>query len=134
MKHLQVILLISTLIFGCSHKEHKKEKKVVMASSELPVIAEAYEYGLPLVMMDMMRENATNVSKPDKIQGRAPRNQFSHMNPITTSNFKTFSRPDTDAFYSLAWLDLSGGPIVLETPDTQGRYYIMPLLDAWGNV
>lgn len=135
MKHLQVIFLISTLIFGCSHKEKKPEKKVVAAPvSELPVLAEAYEYGLPLVMNDLMRENATNVSKPDKVQGRAPKNQFSHMTPITTSNFKTFSRPDTDAFYSMAWLDLSGGPVVLETPDTQGRYYVMPLIDAWGNV
>ena len=34
----------------------------------------------------------------------------------------------------MAWLDLSAGPVVLETPDTQGRYYLMPLVDAWGNV
>lgn len=134
MKTLHLIFLISALTFGCSHKEKKHEKKIVAAPSELPVLAEAYEYGLPLVMMDLMRENATNVSKPDKAQGRAPKNQFSHMSPVTTSNFKTFSRPDTDAFYSMAWLDLSGGPVVLETPDTQGRYYLMPLVDAWGNV
>jgi hypothetical protein len=134
MKTLHLIFLISALTFGCSHKDKKEEKKVVQAPSELPVLAEAYEYGLPLVMMDLMRENATNVSKPDKVQGRAPKNQFSHIAPVTSSNFKTFSRPDADAYYSMAWLDLSGGPVVLETPDTQGRYYLMPLMDAWGNV
>lgn len=133
MKSLQTILIISTLLFGCSHKD--KDKKTAKAPvSEIPTIAEAYEYGMPLVLMDLMKENATNVSKPDKVQGRAPENQFSHLSPITSNNFKTFPRPDTNAYYSLAWLDLSQGPVVLETPDTDGRYYSMPLLDAWGNV
>lgn len=135
MKTLHVIFLISTLLFGCSHKDEKKETaKVKQPISELPVLAEAYEYGMPLVLMDLMKENATNVSKPDKVQGRAPKNQFSHLSPVTSNNFKTFPRPDTNAYYSLAWLDLSDGPVVLETPDTDGRYYIMPLMDAWGNV
>jgi hypothetical protein len=39
-----------------------------------------------------------------------------------------------DTLYSFAWLDLSKEPIVLSVPDTQGRYYMMPLLDAWTNV
>jgi hypothetical protein len=42
--------------------------------------------------------------------------------------------PNPDTLYSSAWLDLTEQPVVLSVPDTDGRYYLMPLLDAWTNV
>jgi hypothetical protein len=38
-----------------------------------------------------------------------------------------------DTLYGLGWLDLSRGPLVIEVPDTQDRYYAIQLIDAWGN-
>lgn len=38
-----------------------------------------------------------------------------------------------DTLYGLGWLDLSGGPLVIEAPDTHDRYYAIQLIDAWGN-
>jgi hypothetical protein len=35
--------------------------------------------------------------------------------------------------YSLAQLDLSGGPVRLDVPDTAGRYYVLQFVDAWTN-
>lgn len=43
-------------------------------------------------------------------------------------------RPNNDTLYSSAWLDLADGPLVLSVPDTAGRYYVMPFMDAWTNV
>ena len=41
---------------------------------------------------------------------------------------------DTNFLYSLAWLDLSGGPLVLSLPDTGGRFYEMQFTDVYNNV
>src|SRR6478735_7183982 len=41
-------------------------------------------------------------------------------------------RPDT--LRLSAWLDLGAEPIVLTTPDTRGRYYVLWLRDAWNTL
>ncbi len=41
---------------------------------------------------------------------------------------------DTNFLYSLAWLDLSGGPLVLSLPDTGGRFYEIQFTDVYNSV
>ena len=36
-----------------------------------------------------------------------------------------------DTFYSIAWLDLTGGPVELSVRDTGGRYFMLPIMDIW---
>src|SRR5215472_18126415 len=94
---------------------------------------EAVVYGFPLVIVDVTKQVQTNVAKPEE-GGHAPLNQFSNFLKYPTAAYKDVVRMNVDTLYSFAWLDLSKEPIVLSDPDTQGRYYLMPILDAWTNV
>lgn len=93
---------------------------------------EAYVFGYPLVLMDVTKRVMTNV--PSATRKAAPVNQFHHAPRFPDHTFKEVVSPNADTLYSIAWLDVSKEPIVLHVPDTAGRYYLMPLLDAWTNV
>lgn len=94
--------------------------------------AEAYLYGYPLVLMDISRQVMTAVPKPDI--GRAPANQFNDSREFPDPSFTDVVSPNADTLYSMAWLDLSKQPIVLDLPDVGDRYYLMQMMDAWSNV
>jgi hypothetical protein len=93
---------------------------------------EAYAYGYPLVLLGVTKQVMTHT--PTANGRRAPVNQFAHMRAFPTPDFQDMVSPNADTLYSFAWLDLAPEPIVLHVPDTQGRYYLMPMLDAWTNV
>jgi hypothetical protein len=94
--------------------------------------AQAVIYGLPLVLMDITMRKTTNVSPAHRLA--RPVNQFAHLRSFPTAAFKDVVRANVDTLYSSAFLDLSNEPIVLSVPDTHGRYYLLPMLDAWTNV
>ena len=83
--------------------------------------------------MDVTRRVTTNVPAGQK-QGFGPANAFSNFQTFPTADFRAVVRPNFDTLYSSGWVDLTQGPVVLTVPDTQGRYYLMPMIDMWSNV
>lgn len=94
---------------------------------------DAYVYLYPLVMMDVTRRQATNI-EPGKVFGRGPMNMFVNVPTFPPADFRDVVRPNFDTLYSIAWLDLTNGPVVISAPDTNGRYYLLPMLDMWTDV
>jgi hypothetical protein len=94
---------------------------------------EAVVYGFPLVIVDITQQVQTNVAKAEE-GGHAPINQFSNFLKYPDASYKDVVRMNVDTLYSFGWLDLSKEPIVLSVPDPDGRYYLMPVIDAWTNV
>ena len=93
----------------------------------------AYLYFYPLVTMDVTRRQMTNLESGKK-PGYGPINEFAHVREYPPADIKVVVRPNFDTLYSIAWLDLVKEPIILTVPDTDGRYYLMPLLDMWTDV
>lgn len=50
-----------------------------------------------------------------------------------TPEFKDVVSPNVDTVYCSAWLDLSQNPVVLIVPDTNDRYYLVQIMDAYSN-
>ncbi len=100
---------------------------------EIRAIAkEAYIYLYPLVLGDLTRRVMINgESKPNSLTG--PMNAFHHLRAFPPIDFKEALRPNFDTLYSTAWLDLSEEPMIISVPDTEGRYYLLEMVDMWGD-
>lgn len=96
------------------------------------IAVDTYIYGYPLVTMDLTRQVMTNVESPQ--DNHAPMGQFYNLDKYPDASFHDVTTPNADTLYSTAWIDLSKEPYILHVPDENGRYYLMPLLDAWTNV
>jgi hypothetical protein len=98
---------------------------------EIQAIAtEAYVYLYPLVLMDITRRVITN-AEPKSGSAAGPMNMFHHLRAFPTADFKDVVRPNFDTLYSIAWLDLGDEPMIVSVPDTEGRYYLLEILDMW---
>ncbi|NQD91517.1 DUF1254 domain-containing protein, partial [Pseudomonas sp. CrR25] len=88
--------------------------------------AEAYLFSYPPVIMELTK-------RAQAAKGMQA-NTFTHIRYFPDASFRDVVAPNADTLYSLGSLDLRSEPVVLHIPDTVGRYYIMPLMDAWTNV
>jgi hypothetical protein len=83
---------------------------------------EAYLFVTPLVYTDVTR-----------VVSHVPDNTLYAFDVFPDHTFRRVVAPNNDTNYSLAFLELSEDAVVVELPDTQGRYYVFPLQDAWTN-
>jgi len=95
--------------------------------AKLPPNVNAVLYALPLVVMDVTREETLGRS------GAMP-NQLVNIPILSNASFRTVVRPNVDTLYSTAWLDLRKEPVVMTLPPSDGRFFLIQCMDAWTNV
>ena len=93
----------------------------------------AYLYFYPLLSFDVTRLYSTNI-EPNKEPLKAPMNTFASAAAYPSADDKFVVRVNFDTLYSIAYLDLTKEPMVVSSPDTYGRYFLLPMLDAWTDV
>jgi hypothetical protein len=105
----------------------------ITADEANAIAADAYVYFYPLVSMDITRKQSINVA-PGKEFAKGPMNTFVNVPAFPPGDLKVVVRVNFDTLYSIAWLDLTKEPLVVSAPDTNGRYYLLPMLDMWTDV
>ncbi|MBS1678815.1 MAG: DUF1254 domain-containing protein [Actinobacteria bacterium] len=99
-----------------------------MPDDRTALAAEAFIYGFPLVFN--LEQVDRSVREGIGALPAAPMNQFSHATQLAGPR-DTFVSINNDTVYSIAQVDVSGGPVRLEVPDADGRYYVLQFVDAW---
>ncbi|KRC74895.1 hypothetical protein D3C87_655090 [compost metagenome] len=104
-----------------------------MSEQELRDTAiDAYVYAYPMVLMELARRTATAVQSP--LDGKAPVNQFGHKAAFPDPRAVETPWPSADALYSSLWFDVANAPLIVNLPDTGGRYTVLSALDMWSDV
>jgi hypothetical protein len=97
------------------------------------IAIDAYVYFYPIVTMDVTRKQATNI-EAGKTFGRGPANEFTNVPAYPPAELRDVVRVNFDTLYSIAWLEMTKEPMIVSVPDTDGRYYLLPMLDMWTDV
>ena len=92
--------------------------------------AEAFIYGFPLVF-DLQQVERFTKQGIGSVPA-APFNVFAHAAQLAGPEAR-FVSINNDTVYSIANVDVSGGPVRFEVPDSHDRYYVMQFVDAWTN-
>jgi hypothetical protein len=82
--------------------------------------AAAYVYGLAPVAVDRTVQ-------------RFPLNQLTSIAALAGPSLRIIVLPNVDTTYTVGQVRLGDEPLVLDVPDTAGRYYVIQLLDAYSN-
>jgi len=102
----------------------------------------AIVYALPVYEMARMRSSSTLRKTPSgefaDVQGGPESlcrwiNLFSHSRRLLNASDRRVVTPNNDTLYTNAWLDLGNGPLLIHTPDTGSRYYVLGLIDMYTN-
>ena len=99
-----------------------------MSDDLAALAAEAYVYGFALVF-DLQAVGHFTRDGMGSL-APAPANIFSHAMKLAGPDDR-FVSINNDTIYSIAQVDVSGGPMLLRVPDTAGRYYVLQFVDAW---
>jgi hypothetical protein len=114
-------------------EEHPSLTASALTEDQARSIArDAYLYFYPLILMDLTRKQLTNIDQRES--GKGPMNTFVNIPAYPPADFKGVVRSNFDTLYSIAWLDLTKEPLVVSAADTNGRYYLLPMLDMWSDV
>jgi hypothetical protein len=122
--------LVLGLLVGPSLPLVARAQNALSEQEAQAIALDAYIYFYPLMSMDLSRKQFTNGTNDFK----GPMNTFVNVPAYPPADFKGVVRSNFDTLYSVSWLDMTKEPVVISAPDTDGRYYLLPMLDMWTDV
>ncbi len=104
--------------------------KALSAYTEALAVAAA-AWGSPLVTMYSLRYNDSVGPHP-----KAAVNAIWRMEDISTPELSQeagYVTPNVNTLYGFGFLDLAAEPVILSVPGSDGRYYMVEIVDFWTN-
>jgi hypothetical protein len=133
-KCIYAIMLFALGFISCTSTPEKTGSITLSKDSVVSIARAAFIYSFPLFLMDVTKRKLTNIAKFQEGVLAAPINQLMIVNQFPDAKFKDVVRPNADTYYHNGFLDLGSDALVLTVPNTNGRFYLLPMLDAYGNV
>ena len=90
----------------------------------------AYAFALPVY--EMMRARHLQVSKAESM-GAPGVNRLYARTVLADATTRDVTTPNNDTLYSSAWLDLAGGPVILDAPALPSRYHSAALMNLFSD-
>lgn len=128
-KNIVIIIVLAVIAAGAFLL---KNTTPVHQEGVVKKAVDAYIYAYPLLTFDLVRQHETNTEVPTG--AAAPMGQLIKMRQYPAVDDHAAAAPNTDTLYTLAWLDVSEEPMVIEVPDMSGRYYMLPLMDGYSEM
>ncbi len=127
------LVLISSLFAGSAAADQRPITNPVVADDvwSYSLALQAATWGGPLVTMYAFREHVALGPS-----AKAAPNTLWRMENISTpalSKEAGYVTPNVNVIYGFGFMDLRQEPILIEAPDSEGRYYMVEILDMWTN-
>jgi hypothetical protein len=122
--------LALSLLIGSALPFTAQAQSAITEQEAHAIAVDAYVYFYSIMSMDVSRKQFTNGTTDFK----GPMNTFVNVPEYPPASFKGVVRSNFDTLYSVSWLDMTKEPVVISAPDTDGRYYLLPMLDMWTDV
>ncbi|MGW0172424.1 DUF1254 domain-containing protein [Rhodococcus sp. NPDC003322] len=113
--------LLGALLVGCGAADPVDQE----AHERAETAADGFVYGYAPVALARTRANMTCL---------LPVNQLHNQSRMSGPDSRTVVAPNVDTLYSIAWLDLRAGPVLLSHPEMGERYFGFQFLDIYSNV
>ena len=91
---------------------------------------QAFIYSYPLLHVNKFRHM---FNAPEAATYTGPANHLNHARRLASSQQATAASPNNDTLYTLAFLDLSGQAVRIDTPEMGDRYYTIQLADFYAS-
>jgi hypothetical protein len=133
VKRYAMLIAVGALLAGCSSNAAQPSAAVNKNSQEYKtayaLATQAYTYGLPLLTTNATFETMTSVNVSSGTFG--PVNHFNNVRTANTASSTAVVAPGATSLSSIAWLDLSDGPQIMQVPKVVGRSFVLAFLDPY---
>ncbi|MFF5037113.1 DUF1254 domain-containing protein [Nocardia salmonicida] len=116
---LGAAVAVGAVLPACGDEQTSWPVRTTGRPDVLALAIDAYIFGYPLIMMDVMRAAS------------GPNNSLDHS-VLPDPYDRGVARLSNDMVYTQAWLDLTDEPMVLQIPRAEpDRFWLFQLLDGW---